>query len=66
MPFAVSIVLVGVVLLDVAFSQHWLAHVVSHFDGFEPSQFFRVSTYGVHPFDGLLSRWEIRDAVGMT
>ncbi len=27
----------GIVLLDVAFSQHWLAHIVSRFDSFEPS-----------------------------
>jgi hypothetical protein len=47
----------GIVLLDVAFCQHWLAHVVSCFDGFEPSQFDRVLTDGVHPFDGLLGRW---------
>ncbi len=56
----------GVVLLYIAFGQHWLAHVVSCFDGFEPSQFDQVSTEGVHPFDGLLRRWEIVDAVGMT
>jgi hypothetical protein len=24
-----------IVLLDIAFSQHWPSHVVSHFDGFE-------------------------------
>ncbi len=44
----------GVVLLVVAFSQHQPAHIVAHFDGFEPSQFDLVSTDGVHPFDGLL------------
>ncbi len=43
-----------VVLLDIAFSQNWPAHIVSRFDGFEPSPFDRVSTDGVHPFDGLL------------
>ncbi len=26
----------GIELLDIAFSQHWPSHVVSHFDGFEP------------------------------
>jgi hypothetical protein len=26
----------GIVLLDIAFSQHWPSHLVSHFDGFEP------------------------------
>ncbi len=26
----------GIVFLDVAFSQHWPSHVVFHFDGFEP------------------------------
>jgi hypothetical protein len=26
----------GIVLLDVAFSQHWLSHTVFSFDGFEP------------------------------
>ncbi len=46
-----------IVLLDVAFCQHWPAHVVSHFDGFEPSWFDRVTTDGGHPFDGLLGRW---------
>ncbi len=55
-----------VVLLDIAFSQHRPAHVVAHFDGFAPSQFDWVSTDGVHPFDGLLSRWEIVEAVGLT
>ncbi len=40
----------GVVLLDVAFSQHWPAHVVARFDGFEPSQFYWVSADGMHPF----------------
>ncbi len=47
----------GIVLLDVAFCQHWPAHVVSRFDGFEPIRFDWVSTDGVHPFDGLLGRW---------
>jgi hypothetical protein len=47
----------GVVILDIAFSQHQLAHVVSCFDGFEPNQFDRVSTNGTHPFDGLLGQW---------
>ncbi len=56
----------GVVLLDVAFSQHQPAHVVACFDSFEPSRFDRVSTDGVHPFDGLLSQWEIVDTVGLT
>jgi hypothetical protein len=46
-----------IVLLDIVFSQHWPAHVVSRFDGFEPSQLTWVSTDGVHPFDGLLGRW---------
>ncbi len=46
----------GVVLLDVAFSQHQPAHVVSRFDGFEPSRFDWVSTDGMHPYDGLLRR----------
>ncbi len=46
-----------IVLLDVAFCQHWPSHIVSRFDGFEPSRFDRVSTEGVHPFDGLLGRW---------
>jgi hypothetical protein len=55
----------GVVLLDVAVSQHQPAHVVAHFDGFEPSQFDRVSTDGVHPFDGFLSQWEIVETVGL-
>jgi hypothetical protein len=27
----------GIVLLDIAFCQHWPSYVVSHFDGFEPS-----------------------------
>jgi hypothetical protein len=52
--------------LDIAFSQHWPAHVVSWLDGFEPSRFDRVSTDGMHPFDGLLGQWEIVDAVGMS
>ena len=26
---------------------------VTCFDGFEPSRFYWVTTYGVHPFDGL-------------
>jgi hypothetical protein len=55
----------GVVLLDVAFSQHQPAQIVAHFDGFEPSQFDLVSTDGVHPFDGLLSQWEIVDTSGL-
>ncbi len=55
----------GVILLDVAFSQHWPAHVVSGFDIFEPRQFDRVSTDSVHSFDGLFSRWEIVDAIGV-
>ncbi len=55
-----------VVLFDVAFSQHWPAHVVACFDGFKPSQFDQVSTDSVHPFDGLLSQWEIVDTVGLT
>ncbi len=46
-----------IVLLDVAFCQHWPTHVVSRFDGFEPSQFDRVSTDGMHSFDGLLGIW---------
>ncbi len=46
-----------IVLVDVVFCQHWPAHVVSRFVGFEPSQLDRVSTRGVHPFDGLLGRW---------
>ncbi len=54
-----------IVFLDVAFSQHRPAHIVSRFDGFEPSQFDRVSTDGVHRFDGLLGQWEIVDAIGM-
>ncbi len=41
--------LLRVVILDIAFSQHQPAHVVGRFDGFEPSQFDRVSTDGVHP-----------------
>jgi hypothetical protein len=49
-----SVDCLGVVLLDVAFSQHQPAHVVSHFDGFEPSRFDRVSTDGMNPFDDLL------------
>ncbi len=44
----------GVLLFDVAFSQHLPAHKVAHFDGFEPSYFDRASTEGVHPFDGSL------------
>jgi hypothetical protein len=56
----------GVVLLDVVFSQHRPAHVVACFDGFEKSQYDRVSTDSMHPFDGLLNQWEIVDAVGMT
>jgi hypothetical protein len=47
----------GIVLLDIAFCQHWPSYVVSHFDGFEPSQFDQVSTDGMHPLDGLLGRW---------
>ena len=27
----------GIVLLDIAFCQHWPSYVVSRFDGFEPS-----------------------------
>jgi hypothetical protein len=46
----------GIVLLDIAFCQHRPAHIVSHFDGFEPSRFDQVSTDSVHPFDGLLGR----------
>ncbi len=55
----------GVILLNIAFSQHWPAHVVASFDGFEPSRVDRISTDGVYPFDGLLSQWEIVDAVGL-
>jgi hypothetical protein len=51
--------------LDVAFSQHQPAHAISCFDGFEPSQFDRVFSDGMHPFDGLLGQWEIVDAIGM-
>ncbi len=47
----------GIVLLDIAFCQHWPSYVVSCFDGFKPSQFDRVSTDGMHPHDGLLGRW---------
>jgi hypothetical protein len=47
----------GIVFLDIAFCQHLSAHVVSRFDGFEPSQFDWVSTDGVQRFDGLLGRW---------
>jgi hypothetical protein len=47
----------GIVLLDVAFCQLRPSYIVSWFDGFELSQFDRVSTDGVHPFDGLLGRW---------
>ncbi len=47
----------GIVLLDIMFCQHWPSHVISRFDGFEPSRFDQVSTDGVHPFDGLLGRW---------
>ncbi len=54
-----------VVFLDVAFSQHLPAHIVACFDSFEPSRFDQVSTDSVHPFDGLLSQWEIVDAVGL-
>jgi hypothetical protein len=46
-----------IVLLDIAFCQHWPSYVVYHFDGFQPSQFDRVSTDGMHPLDGLLGRW---------
>ncbi len=56
----------GVVLLDVVFSQHWPAQVVSCFACFEPSQFDWVSTDGVHPFDGLLVQWEMVDTAGLT
>ncbi len=45
----------GVVFLDIAFSQHWPAHIVFCFDGFEPSQFDWESTDSMHPYDGLLS-----------
>ncbi len=55
----------GVVLLDVAFIQHRPTHVFARFDGLEPSQFYWVTTYGMHPFDGLFGRWEIVDAVGL-
>jgi hypothetical protein len=55
----------GLVLLDIAFIQHWPTHVVARFDGLEPSQFYWVTTYGMHPFDGLFGRWEIVDAVGL-
>ncbi len=47
----------GIVLLDVVFCWHWPSHIVSRFGDFEPSLFDRVSTDGVHPFDGFLSRW---------
>jgi hypothetical protein len=57
---------IWVVLLDAVFSQHWPAHVVARFDGLDPSQFDQVSTDGVHPFDGLLSQWEIVGIVGLT
>ncbi len=56
----------GVVLLDVKFSQYRPAHIVARVDDFKPIQFDWVSTDGVHPFDGLLSQWEIIDAVGLT
>ncbi len=55
----------GIVLLDIVFYQYWPSYVVSCFDGFEPSQFEPVSTDGVHPFDGLLSRRKIVNAVGL-
>ncbi len=55
----------GVVFLDVAISKDWPAHIVSLFDGFEPSQFDWVSTDSMHPFDGLLGQWEIVDAIGV-
>jgi hypothetical protein len=55
----------GVVLLDIVFSQHWSARVVAHVDGFEPSLFDQVSSDGMHPFDGVLSQCEIIDAVGL-
>jgi hypothetical protein len=56
----------GVVLLDIAFIQHQPTHVVACFDGLEPSQFYWVTTYGMHPFDGLFSQWEVIDAVGLS
>jgi hypothetical protein len=55
----------GIVLLDVAFIQHWPTHVVARFDGLEPSQFYWATTYGMHPFDGLFGRREIVDSVGL-
>jgi hypothetical protein len=45
----------GVVFLDVAFRKHWPTHVVARLYGLELRQFYRVSTYGVHPFDGMFS-----------
>ncbi len=57
--FIVSFICLRVVLLEVAFGLHLPAHVVSRFDGFEPSRFNRVSTDSVHPFDGLL--WDGRN-----
>jgi hypothetical protein len=36
------------------------------FDGFEPSKFYWVTTYGMHPFDGLFGGWEIVDTVGLS
>ncbi len=47
----------GIVLLDIAFCQHWPSYVVSCFDDFEPSQFDWASTDSMHPLDGLLGRW---------
>jgi hypothetical protein len=55
----------GVVLLDIAFIQNRPTHIVACFDGLKPSQFYRVTTYGMHPFDGLFGIREIVDAVGL-
>jgi hypothetical protein len=43
----------GVVFLDVAFHKHRPTHIVARLYGLEPRQFYQVSTYSVHPFDGL-------------
>jgi hypothetical protein len=43
----------GVVFLDVECIKHRPTHVVARLYGLEPRQFDRVSTHGVHPFDGL-------------
>ena len=51
-PLAVSVDS-GVVFVDVPFIKHWPTHVVARLYGLEPRQFYRVSTYAVHPFDGL-------------